>query len=253
VRQWRGTRSLPDAMLLFAPGFLVLGYVAITFRQRVAFHWIAAGIVPWFLALARRYADRPRFLRWSGGVSAALAIGALILVRFPDAIPEPRHPFARMKATVARRQLLGIEEAGARWAEEIRGVEAQGRRVFLLGDDYGFLCQGWFEGRLGDVPAMWRRYPRREGGAFRSWMQEDEPRLIGADAIYMKADQRPNRDRPATPVDTQRDKAVAEVADRFDAVEVAPDLVVMRDGTEFRRFFVLRCRGYRGGFATPRP
>ena len=63
-------------------------------------------------------------------------------------------PVAGTSTAHARRQLLGVEEAGARWAEEIRGLQAQGRRAFLLGDDFGFLCQAWFEGHLGDVEGV---------------------------------------------------------------------------------------------------
>jgi hypothetical protein len=256
ARQWRGARSLADSVLLFGPALIVLAYVAISFRQRVAFHWIAAGVVPWFLALARRFADRPRFLKGASWASAGLALTALAFMRFPDAIPSAlpwdADPYARFSTMSARRRLIGIEEAGARWAEEVRALQAQGRRVFLVGNDYGFLCQAWFEGRLGHVPAMLRGFHRRLGGSFRLWMEEDEPRLIGADAVYLKADLRRGGTRQVPPLDAQRDQAVADVAGRFASVEAAPDLVVMRDGAEFRRFFVVRCRGYRGGFAAPR-
>ncbi len=68
------------------------------------------------------------------------------------------------------------------------------------------------------------------------------------DAVYVKADRTPKRGGPPPSFDEQRERARAEVSGEFDEVEVAPDLVVRRDGAEFRRFFLVRCRGYRGGF-----
>lgn len=249
VRRWVRERRLADAVLLVPAALLVVAYTAKASYSRVAFHWLAAGFAPLALPLAQRWRARPRLRGAALALGVALGITPLVFVVEPALIPPdlayPLRP-GRLSTQRARRELIDLRELGDRIRREL---DAAPGRVFLFADSYGSLSRWQFAAGAGSFPSMLRGVPDRSGGSFADWMAEAEPRLIGADALYVVSDRISRDGTLRRSPDDARDRARWRAARHFERVEALPDVVIRANGEELRRFFLIRCYAYRGGLA----
>ncbi|MBK9139407.1 MAG: glycosyltransferase family 39 protein [Verrucomicrobia bacterium] len=237
VSVWRHRRRDPFLMYLLCLGApLLLGYWAYTIRARVLPNWIAAAVVPLFCLLvaygdARFRAGAVAVRRW---LWVGLWTGLPLVLLFHETNWIQKITGQPLPAKVdPLRRVRGWSEMARVVEVEYQRLRANGRPLFIIGDDYGVTAQLTFH--LAEARARVRSDPlvfcdATEINQFSLWPGYRERR--GEDALFV----REGWTARSIPDDLRRDFASVEDLGMRD---------VLVRGRVLRRVQLFHCRELR--------
>ncbi len=190
---WRSQRRDPLALFLFSMGApLFLGYTIYTLRAHVLPNWIAPAVVPLFCLMALHWNVRERAGARvvKGWLAAGLVLGlvAVVVLHDTDLVQKVAGQNLPVNLDPLRR-VRGWKEGAAVVAKARTRLLAEGKPVFLIGDQYGVTGLLSFylpEAKAGvpDHPLVYFRSTDRPINQFYFW--PGYTNRTGQNAIYVR-------------------------------------------------------------------
>ena len=243
---WPRRRDHPLLVYFFCMGAPVfLFYLVFTLRSRVNLNWIAPSVVPFF-CLAVVYWEE----RWREGfrpvklwLKSGLIIGtiAVVVMHVGDLLPriigQPLPPVLDVW-----RRVDGWPETAEQVGEARRKLEAEGKKVFIIGAHYQITGELSFylpeaSAAIQTEPIVYYLHSDKPDNQFYFWPgYEDRKDLKGQNALYVvEMDFLEGAPYPPPP----------ELLAEFDSVKDLGEFKVTNRGRVVRRLQIMECRNLR--------